>query len=205
MGGMDGGEKTSNNKVLVGILVVLGLVIVGLGAGIAIVNLNNNAGQDEEVATTEEQKAYYDYVNDFDKVKEKAKELLSQSPVDATALVNLYDPYIEQCLADGAVDRASAYIQERNQNLISAGLKKEALDELTKIDYSVFNEPEQYRYYSMIVELAKELGESGVVAQYEPLMTKTKEAWDRNYAAAERAAAEVRAVKERDGQQGETE
>lgn len=197
---MDGGRKASN-KGLVGVLAVLCVVIVGLVVGIVVVNLNAGRSQETEVVEeteelTPEQVAYYDYVADFDKVQEQARGLLA-SGANASEIVALYSPYIAQCLKDGAVDRASSYIQAEQNDLLGAGYKQAALDELLNLDFSAFNAPEQYKYYTDIIEMANDLGRSDVATEYAPLAAQTKEAYDRNYAASERAAAEGAAIRER--------
>ena len=199
---MDRGEKISNNKILTGILVFLCVAIVGLSIGIAVVKMNQSqtTGNSEEM--TAERIAYNDYVADYDKVKAEAEKMVASGSASASEIINLYSPYIEKCLADGATDRASAYIRAEQDSLISVGFKNEALSELTKIDYSVFNESEQYKYYTEIIELAKELNDSSTVAKYEPLAANTKEAYDKNYAAAEQAAAESAARRQAKQQQG---
>lgn len=188
-----------------GLWVVLGIlcvVIVGLIVGIVVVSLNSGRSQDTQVTEnseemSEEQIEAQNYKDSFDKVRAEAKKLLAENPVDPIKIISLYSPYIEKSLADKMVDRASAYIRAEQDDLFTAGYKQAALDELLKLDFSVFNEPEQYKYYLEITELAKDLNRSDVVAKYEPLVAQTKEAYDRNYAAAERAAAEGAAARAR--------
>jgi len=188
-----------------GLWIVLGIlcvVIVGLIVGIVVVSLNSGRSQDTQVTEnseemSEEQIEAQNYKDSFDKVRAEAKKLLAENPVDPTKIISLYSPYIEKSLADKMVDRASAYIRAEQDDLLTAGYKQAALDELLKLDFSVFNEPEQYKYYLEITELAKDLNRSDVVAKYEPLVAQTKEAYDRNYAAAERAAAEGAAARAR--------
>ncbi|MBR3172687.1 hypothetical protein IKF21_02120 [Candidatus Saccharibacteria bacterium] len=193
---MNRGDIMVNNKFLVGILSFLCIAIVGLSVGIAVVRINQSQTANSEEMTAE-RIAYNDYVADFDKVKAKSAELVKKSSVSASEIINLYSPYIEKCLADKAVDRATAYIRAEKNALVEAGFKREALDEMLKIDYSVFVEAEQHKYYLEIMELAKDLNDSDVVAKYEPLAASTKEAYDKNYAASERAAAEGAAAREK--------
>lgn len=201
---MVGGERTANNNKLVMILTVLALIIIGLVVGNVIINLrHNNEVSTNETATedkkemTPEQAAYYSYVDNYNMVKQKAEELLKQNPVNVNALIDLYRPHIEQYLGEKQYDRASAFIRAERDALISAGFEQQALDELLKIDYSVFNEPEQHKYYNDIIDLAKKVGNSEVVAKYEPLAAQTKEAYDKNNAASDRAAAEGEAIRQR--------
>lgn len=143
--------------------------------------------EEEEKALRE---SYNNAIETFKQTEAKVAELLAQDPIDVQAVVSLYAERINQCLANNEVDRAGAYITSERENLLSKNFKKEALDALTAIDYSVFVEAEQYRRYTTIISLAEELGENEIVSKYEPLAAKTKAAYDANYAASEKAAAE---------------
>lgn len=180
------------NKGLVVLLGVLGIVIIGLVVGIVVVNMN---GGDEIVTSKEDEdeisyQEYTNYVEEYDAVRAEAQRLLGENPVDVDAIIKLYSKYIDANLANDELDRASSYIYAENEDLLAGGFKQEALDAMLVIDYSVFDEPEQYRWYVKIIDLANELGESNIAKEYEPLAASTKAAYDANYAAAEAAAKE---------------
>jgi len=189
---MKEGKAKFENKGLIILLCVLVVAIVGLVVGIVLLK-----GGGEEVVVVDEpfeEQVLYDeyvsYVDDYNAVRAEAKNLLGQDPVDVDAIVDLYNQYINQNIANNELDRASSYMYAEYEDLLAGGFKQEALDALVVMDFSVFNEPEQYRWYSIVVSLANELGNGDVVLQYEPLMAQTKAAYDANYAAAEAAARE---------------
>ena len=189
---MKEGKAKFENKGLIILLCVLVVAIVGLVVGIVL----PKGGGEEVVVVDEpsEEQVLYDeyvsYVDDYNAVRAEAKNLLGQDSVDVDAIVDLYNQYINQNIANNELDRASSYMYAEYEDLLAGGFKQEALDALVVMDFSVFNEPEQYRWYSIVVSLANELGNGDVVLQYEPLMAQTKAAYDANYAAAEAAARE---------------
>lgn len=186
------GNLGFENKGLVVLLGMLGVVIVGLAVGIAIVSMNKG----EEVVINDENEdeisyqEYLDYVEEYDIVQTEADRLLNEDPVDITAVVNLYSKYIDENLANNEIDRASSYMYAEYESLLASGFKEELLSVMTARDYGVFDEPEQYRWFIKIIDLGRELGRDDVVVEYEPLATKTRAAYDANYAAAEAAAEE---------------
>lgn len=187
------------NKSLTIILASLCCVAIAL-AVIVIVNHFNTTSETSTDSSSklsnlsEEEKALYEsytnYVETYNQTKAKAAELLAQEPIDVQAIISLYTERINQCLANNELDRASSYISAERTDLLSKNFKKEALDALISIDYSVFNEVEQHRRYTNIISLAKELDENEIVSKYEPLAAKTKAAYDANYAAAAKVATE---------------
>ena len=100
--------------------------------------------------------------------------------------MNLYNPVINTYLGEGDFASAQTFILLRNDNLISRDFKKEALDALLAIDYNIFPEVIQNRYYNKIINLAKELNEKDIEEKYQVLADKTKAAVE----AASRASAE---------------
>ncbi|MBR2994610.1 hypothetical protein IKF32_01700 [Candidatus Saccharibacteria bacterium] len=182
---MDGQKNTSNNVGLITVLVILVLVIVGLVVGIVLVKNNTGGGeepQEEEVWTdstemTEEEKMKHDqFIATYNEIAKKAEELYSHESVSAEEIMNLYTPTIKAYLDKGDFADAQTFILLRNENLIDRNYKKEALDALTSIDYSIFPEVMQNRYYNRIIKLASELNETDVVNKYQVLADKTKAA-----------------------------
>ena len=196
---MEKGKVGFENRGLVILLCVLVMAIVGLGIGIGVVMLNN---EEKEAVVVENglsevsmaEKVYNEYVEEFDRVREIANGLIEGGMDSATPIVELYSKYIEECFENRELDHASAYIYAENEDLMRAGFKREALDVLLGIDFSAFNEPEQYRWYSKIMSLAGELNMDDVVASYAPLAAEVKAAYDASCAAAEKVAAEGDAV-----------
>lgn len=166
----------SNNRGLLVLLCVLGVAIVGLTAGIILMGGKKT---EEETEVSESQQSYEEYVayvDEFDAVINKTQILLEQEPVDIQAIIKMYDECIKKRLDAGEYDRASAFMRAEFGALTSSGFKEEALDVFTKIDFTVFDEPEQYRWYDRIITIAKELSDDDVVKKYEPLLEKTRAA-----------------------------
>lgn len=190
---MKEGKAESNNKGLIILLCALVVVIVGLGIGIGVVMLNRKGEEVvvvEDDQMTESEISYYAYLDNYDEVQKRVEELLNQDPVDVAMVVDLYYEYINDCLGNNELDRASSYINAEYNNLVNAGFKGETLDVLTSIDFSIFDLPEQYRQYSKIVELAKDLDREDIVEIYEPLVANSKEAFESSCKVSESLAAE---------------
>ena len=196
---MDGGKKTSSNKALIGVLVFLCVAIVGLVVGIVVANVNANYERENawKDGLSEEQIIAQGYVNDYNDTRAKAKELLNRNPVDADAIVRLYKDVINGFISGGNAGRASAYIVAMDEDLLAAGLKERALDELINLDYSSFSGPDQYRHYNRIITQARDLGRDDIVSKYEPLLASVKEIYDANYEASSRAAERGEEIKAR--------
>lgn len=169
-------EAKSGNKGLVILLCVLAVVIVGLGVGISVVMLSNRESGgvvvENEDQVLEEETAYYEYADDFAAVLAEADELLRQNPVNVEAIKLLFREPIDRYLENGDytdIVRAATYVTAETQKMLSGGFEREALDELLRIDLSVFNKPEQYRQYMTVIDIAGNLGEDAIVSEYKIL------------------------------------
>jgi len=160
-------------------VVLVGFVIAGFSS-----EGRELAGETEESEDINyAQEEYKEYVDDFNDVEARVQELLNENPVDVNAIRELYAQNIQPLLEYGDYSRANSFIYSEKEALLSKGFKREALDALTEVDYSIFPEPSQYRRYRDIIQLAEELGDTEVIAKYQPLADKTKAAYDANYAA----------------------
>lgn len=185
------GNTDIGNRGLVATLGVLGVIVVGLIIAIVVVGVNKNSQvavdvpeQAEEEAKQEAEKREYDeYVGSYNSAQERAEGLLNQDPANASAVHELYSQYIDKYIAMGDLTRARALIMAEEEILLSKGLKKEALEYITSIDYSDFVAPERYRIYVEIIRLAQELGDAEVVAKYEPLADEVRAAYEAEYEA----------------------
>ena len=195
---MEHGRKFPENGFLLVVLAILSVIVVIL-AGFVVAGFVNRGGEnvgdseveeEETVITPEEEATYNAYMLRMEEVKAKAQEILSQEPVDVGALVELYTPVIDEYLAIDPI-YAQQFILAENEDLMASGFKREALDELVRINYNVFPPFIQHRRYVQIVELAQELGDIEAVAQYEPLVVATQEAADQNQASIDRAKEEA--------------
>jgi hypothetical protein len=192
-------RKDRVNQVLILILSILLLVGVGLAIGnIILVNHSNpntpsqdNAQSDVTTSTTpmteEEQAKFNHFQNQYKEITEAANAILSKEDVVASDILEIYNPVINQYLNEGDYSDAQIYILWRNDNLLSKGFKKEALDALKSVDWSIFPDNLKHRHYQKIVDLAKEIGDNETVAEYEALVASTPGMTDeQKKAAAER-------------------
>lgn len=188
----------SENKALAMVLAVMCLVIVVL-VGFVFVGMNRGTNEvieddietgeyTETNATPEEIAEYEKYMDTYEDVRAKARELLSQNPVDAEAITKLYSDAIDSYATASDYDNVQGFILAENEDLMSVGLKAEALDALTRIDYSIFPANIQHRRYLQIINLARELDRMDVVAKYEPLAVATEEAFAQSGAAIREAS-----------------
>ena len=183
------GKVKRDNLILVSILGFLVLIIIGLIIGIIIVNNNkpetpleeNNENcyydedddttvcENDEPAITEAQ-----LIAEVDNIEKEVKKLLSQNPVDTDAINKLYDDGIAKALETNRKDYIIVLSNNRTNAFLSKGLKREALDALQTIDFDLFLAPDQYRFYSKIIELAKELNDSSTLAKYQALQSQVE-------------------------------
>lgn len=188
---MDGGKKTSGNKVLVIILGFLGVAIVGLIVGIVIVNLNNQQNSNEEKTyncspdtvvnfdlTSEESAENEEFSEMFKSLTKEVDELFNANPVDLDAIIALYEPEIQKYINKNDYRKVALLISSRTGQLVTRGYGQNALDILTSIDFSVFSGIEQYRQYDQIIQIAKDLGKDEVVRKYEALIASVQEVYD---------------------------
>ena len=195
------------NKSLVIILALLCCVAIALATVVIINHLKNSEPATTEEPTSqssnlsEEEQArlnsYNKYNEDYKNANDQATAILNQEPIDVAAINSIYSTYIQSYTSEGEFDRAAAFIRAERDLLLSKNLEQDTLDFLTTIDYSVFIEPEQHRFYLSIIDLANKLNRTDVLEKYEPLAANTKAAYDANNAASEKAAAEGEAAKQR--------
>ena len=195
------------NKSLIIILALLCFAAIALATVIVINHFKNSEPAATEEPTSqssnlsEEEQArlnlYNDYNENYKNAKDQATAILDQEPIDVAAINTIYSTYIQKYTSEKEFDRAAAFIRAERDLLLSKNLKQDTLDFLTTIDYSVFVEPEQHRFYLSIIDLAKELNRNDILEKYEPLAASTKAAYDANNAASEKAAAEGEAAKNR--------
>lgn len=169
----------SENKHLVMVLALMCLIIAVL-AGFIFVGMNRSG---EEVAVdgdSDDGGELYTITTggystvDAEKLEDaraQANELMARNDVSAEEIINFYTPYIDDYIAKSEPDRISAYIWDRNDNLISHGYKQEALDVLLAMNLDVLNEAEKNRQYANIVALARELGLEEIANKYYNILT----------------------------------
>lgn len=187
---MEKGQKKKNNKWLVVVLCALVVLIVGLVIGIIIVNNNRVAEESSQNSTSDdviyfdtnmdgdELAAFEEYMDYYNETRAKVKDLMNADPVDVGAVMKLYSEAITKYSVSDGYSEVQAFVLAEQEDLLSGGFKKEALDALISVDYGYFPEPAQHRIYNDIIDLAKELGDEAVVAKYEPLAEATREAFE---------------------------
>ncbi|MBR2725977.1 hypothetical protein IKE87_01790 [Candidatus Saccharibacteria bacterium] len=180
---MDGntknGDAGKNKKILICVLVGLGILIIGLVIGL-IVTFNSKKS-DGTIDTPDEMEAAMEIDKKITEeavyAREEATKLLEQNPVDVNRINELYNNAISLALNNNRADYMAVLVYDRNELLTAKGLKKEALDALLSLDYSTLSEPNKYRTYTLIVDLARELGENDVLAEYEELQKSVSRAY----------------------------
>lgn len=172
-----------NLGIILGTLCVLATVLAVLAIVIGV--QKGNKTQESEVAeeqsgSTEEQAAKlakeWQEAEAFQKstieFQGQVDNLLAKDSVKAEEIINLYNPKIEET----PIEKAHSFIIDEGNALISKGYKREALEELTKRDYSDFSVMNSGGIYTMIIDLATELGEPEIVSKYSDLLNKAREA-----------------------------
>lgn len=198
---MEEGKAKFENKSLVILLCVLIVAIVGLGIGIGVVMLNSkeevaveDKSTEEEgivsTATLEQIETYEAFRQEYDAVLAETQRLLSENPVDTVAIRELYTEAMSGYMNAATYGNVQDLMIAEYDSLISGGFKEEALDALVSVDFSIFPESVQNRWYNKIVDLAQELGNVDLVAKYQQLADMTKEAAVQSEAAIREYASE---------------
>ena len=203
---MGNSKAKSDNGGLIALLCVLGVVIVGLVAGVIIMGVGKKTEETPEVS--ESQRSYEEYaayVDEYEATIAKAQELFQQRPVDVEAIIKMYTERVNNSISKKDIDRAGSYLEAEIYGLLDGGFKQEALDVLTGMDLEVFDESRQHFWYEMIISLAGDLNEDEIAQRYEPLWDATKAAYDASLAGTEAAAEAFEAIKIKYDDQGETE
>lgn len=172
------------------------VVIVGLVVAIAVVSYHKTndteLGSDSETEDSEEIQTYDPEVlkeleesealvgGRFNEIKTESEELLKQDPIDADRINRLYNDGIAFASENGRTDYAMTLVLDRVQQLTDVGLKDKALEGTIAVDASVFSDPDKYRFYSIIVDLAEQTGNDEILQEYRPLQSSMKEAFDEN-------------------------
>ena len=193
-----------NNTLLIITLSLLGLLISGLLIAIFFINKPK-----EPIDNTEEETVKYDEDGDiieeenyelepkdldaieinqkYQDINKEAQALLNTEPVDIKKINELYDSGIAFAVSKGRNDYIVSFYNSRNDALVAKGLKQEALDALLTVDINSLGQPDQYRYYTKIIELAQELNDNTTVTKYQELRAPTEEAFKADYEATENA------------------
>lgn len=198
---MDKEHTPNHNKVLIAVLSILGVLIFGLAVAIIAVSINNNDNNNNinsDDNTTdlsagcepnENGELYCDDVpyndvliddylaNKYETVHEQVDQLLNQNPVDVDRINAIYDDLIKEAVDNNRPDYAVRFVDLRSSDLASKGLKREALDSFSRVDYSTFSDPSKYRLYAEAIELAKELNDTAALSKYEKLSAEVEAAY----------------------------
>lgn len=193
---MGNSKAKSDNGGLIALLCVLGVVIVGLVAGVIIMGVGKKTEETPEVSESQRSyEEYVAYVDEYEATIAKAQELFQQRPVDVEAIIKMYTECVNNSISKKDIDRAGSYLEAEIYGLLDGGFKQEALDVLTGMDLEVFDESRQHFWYEMIISLAGDLNEDEIAQRYEPLWDATKAAYDASLAGTEAAAEAFEAIK----------
>ena len=141
-------------------------------------------------ATPEQLAAYATYEEKYDAVRAKAKELLSENPVDVAAIMQLYSAAYNEYNSTETYDYAQGFLSAELEDLTAGGFKQETLEALTAVDYNIYPLNIRHRRYLQIINLARELGNNEVAAEYEALAATTEAAYAQSGEAIQKRIAE---------------
>ena len=194
-------ENTSNKKIII-ILASLMVIIVAIIMINVLRNRGNGDSETDEDETSLEITAEEEaMISRIDSINEYAHKWLEEETIDIAKVVELYDSLIEDMKQHGKIDYIARIIMDRNDALLSKGLKQEALDALKTVDASLFSEPDQYRLYDLIINQAKELNDNATVEEYTKLQDTVADAYWEDYRATEEA---VKKWEEEQAAEGQT-
>lgn len=191
-----------NNKHLIIVLSILVCAIIALTTAIIIAKVNAPV-QEEPVAEEEDEETYDLYWEGMSEdeyqeaqlaeleatLHDQTSQLLNQQPPDIDAVNKIYDSAIATALEQGRKDYIISFTDQRKDDFLAFGLTQAALDAMLTTDFSIFSEPDQYRLYTEVVELAEELNNSTVLEKYKALQKSVEAAYQADYNATAEAAA----------------
>lgn len=195
------------NKHLAVILSILGCIIIILITAIVIVNINSSSPQEEpqiaeedEEDEEEDDELYWEGMSEEEfneaqlhelemNLHSQTLEILGKNPSNVAEVNKLYDSAIAKALELGRSDYVISFIDQRKEDLLSFGLTREALDAMLTTNFSLFSEPDQYRLYTEVIELAEELNDKTVLSEYKALQKSVEAAYQADYEATAEAAA----------------
>ncbi len=189
-------DATLSLKIIIGCLVVGVIVLVVVNSVLLFRPKNEPANENEEDIdfameyVSEEGKAG---VVKHREINAKVNELRNSSSVTPSDITKLYQPVIDEYINSKDIQHVYMYIMEQKDVLVSFDFKQEALDELEKVDFNMFDASDRYRLYSAVIDLASELGKNDVLAKYESLKAGVKDEYERSFAGSEGAAKEYEA------------
>lgn len=172
---------------------VLGVVILVIANVVVFLNSKNEvANEDDNIDfameyVSEEGKAG---VVKHREINAKVDELRNNPSTTASDITKLYQPTIDEYINDKDIQHVYLYVMEQKDVLVSFGYKQEALDELEKVDFDLFDASDRFRLYSAVIDLASELGKNDVLAKYESLRDGVKDEYERSFAGSAGAAKE---------------
>ena len=205
-------KKSSVNEkhLLVGLFCLL-VIIVGLVMAIVVVNKNqdDNEPTEELVDETDELACYYDdeeeeegtceddielnrseseMVKAVEKIEKEEQAMADRGSVDVGKINHMYDDGIKKATELGRSDYVFVLVSARTDFLKENGLQKEALDALLKTDFDLFLDPDKYRLYSEIIEIADDLKETEISSRYRQLQKTVADEYWADYRGTEEAA-----------------
>lgn len=151
-----------DHKGLLSILAVLVVAIIGLTAGIIIIN-NTNTPPTEDIPESTV------FIRDYDAIEAEAKALLVDGKANVGRVIEIYKEVInDSSKRKDNPSYVSRFILSKSKILSEAGYKREALDELIdeNIDDLNLDNKEIAEIYGVIIELARELGDENTVNEY---------------------------------------
>ena len=188
MDGASVGYEVRSHKVLVSVFCGLVIVAVGLVITIAVIKMNNSESENgesavEEETVSEEQMAewsrqYQEFSTLIGETRTEAEALLKEEPANISGIYELYGKRIDDYISKERFDYAWSFVVDERDLLQAAGYNNEALEAMTRIDYSSFSTAMQYECYMQILNLARELGNEAVIEKFEKKAADTKEAWE---------------------------
>lgn len=206
---MEGGEdfkKNNKKQRLLWILTGLCVLIIILVVAIVVAINRSNGGQvesgeetessgitEEPEVSEEEIQKEKQLMDLLDSVNMRAQGLVNVLPVDVAAINKLYDDAIEKCMSLDRKDYAINFFNDRRDVFLSKGMKREALDSMLSFDFDPFSDPDKYRLYTKIIDIAEDVGDSKVASEYEQLRSTVEEAYREDYESTRRAAEKAEA------------
>ena len=178
-----GGDKS--NKILIGVLGVLLVVIIALTVGVVTLNISKDKtdtakSEDDEIVVNEEDLLDGETIEDAKKrlaqdrewddiredIENRVGELMNNDVVDVDAVNEIYDEGIKKANEWNRHDYVVDLIVSRTNNFSAKGFDRQALDALLTVDPGIFDNVEKYYYYTSVIDLATKINDQNLVNDY---------------------------------------
>lgn len=216
-----------NEKHLLIALLCLVVIIVGLVVAIVIINYNQSGNEiieelddtddgvscyyddddDENVCedNTEQIRSENEMMKAIENIEKEEQTMVDRGSIDINRINRMYDDAIQDATVLQRNDYVFVLISSRTDFLKENGLQKDALDALLKTNFDLFLDPDKYRLYSEIIEIADSINDAETSSRYRQLLETVADEYWADYRGTESTAQNMSEAEDDDDDENEEE